>query len=70
MNDAFFGADPAQLRVGDEVAPGFAPVGDEGGERAALDAVGYVVNCFADDVVSAADCEGLQDDVSGASRGE
>jgi hypothetical protein len=37
-----------------------APVGDEGGESAAFDAVGYVVDCFADDVVSAADCEGLQ----------
>jgi hypothetical protein len=37
-----------------------APVGDEGGEGAAFDAVGDVVDCFADDVVAAADCEGLK----------
>jgi len=36
-----------------------APVCDEGGEGAAFDAVGDVVDGFADDVVSAADGEGL-----------
>lgn len=36
-----------------------APVFDEGGESAAFDAVGDVVDCFADDVVSTADGEGL-----------
>jgi hypothetical protein len=36
-----------------------APVSDEGGEGAAFDAAGDVVNCFADDVVTTADGEGL-----------
>ena len=36
-----------------------APVCDEGGEGAAFNAVGDVVDCFADDVVSAADSERL-----------
>lgn len=59
MDDALFWADPAQLRVVDEVAPGLAPVGDERGEGAAADAVGDVVDGGADDVVAAADGEGL-----------
>lgn len=40
VDDALLRADPAQLRVVDEVAPGLAPVGDEGVEGAAFDAVG------------------------------
>jgi hypothetical protein len=56
---SFLWPDPAQLRVRDKVAPCLAPVGDEGGEGAAFDAVGDVVDGFADDVVAAADCEGL-----------
>jgi len=59
MYNAFFGADPAQLGVLDEITPGLAPVGDEGGEGAAFDAVGDVVDGHADDVVAAADGEGL-----------
>lgn len=59
MDHAFFGADPSQLRVGDEVAPGDAPVGDEGGEGSSADTVGDVVYGVADDVVAAADCECL-----------
>jgi hypothetical protein len=30
VDDAFFGADPAELGVVDEMAPCLAPVGDEG----------------------------------------
>jgi hypothetical protein len=59
VDDALLWADPAELAVVDEVAPGLAPVGDEGGEGAALDAVGDVLDCRADNVVAAADCEGL-----------
>jgi len=59
VDDALFGADPAELAVVDEVAPGLAPVGDEGGEGAPLDPVGDVVDRRADDVVAAADREGL-----------
>ena len=59
MYDSFFRPNPAQLGVGDEVAPCLAPVCDEGGEGAAFDAVSDVVDCFADDVVSAANSEGL-----------
>ena len=36
-----------------------APVCDEAGEGAAFDAVGDVIDGFADDVVAAADREGL-----------
>jgi len=59
VDHALFGADPAQLAVVDEVAPGLAPVGDQAGEGAALDALGDVVDGGADDVVAAADGEGL-----------
>lgn len=60
MDYPLFGTDPAELRVVDEVAPGFAPVGYEGVEGVALDAVGEVGDCCADDFVAAADCEGLE----------
>jgi hypothetical protein len=66
VDDAFFGADPAELRVVDQVAPCLAPVFDEGFEGAAFDAVGEVGDCGADDFVTAADCEGLD----GVRRGE
>jgi len=69
--DSFLWPDPAQLRVRDEVAPCLAPVGDEGGERAALDAVGDVVDGFADDVVATADGEGLfEAPLADAEKGE
>ena len=61
MDDALLGAEPAQLGVVDEMAPGLAPVLDERGEGAALDAVGDVVDGGADDVVTTADSEGLSD---------
>lgn len=61
VDDALLRADPAQLRVVDEVAPCLAPVGDERVERAALDAIGEVRDGGADDFVAAADCEGLDD---------
>jgi len=59
MDNAFFGANPSKLGVGDEVPPGEAEVGDEGGECAVHDAVGDVVNGGADEVVAATDGEGL-----------
>lgn len=59
MNDTFFGTDPAQLGVRDKVPPGLAPVADERGEGATLDAVGDVVDCFANDIIAAANGEGL-----------
>lgn len=59
MDDALFGADPAELRVVDEMAPGLAPVFDERVEGAALDAVGEVGNGCAYDFVAAANGEGL-----------
>lgn len=59
MDHALFRADPAELGVVDQVSPGLAPVGDETGEGAAKDAVGDVVDGGADDVVAAADGEGL-----------
>lgn len=60
VDDAFLGADPAELRVVDEMAPCLAPVRDERFECAALDAVGEVRDGGADDLVAAADCEGLR----------
>lgn len=59
MDYAFFGTDPAELTVGDEVAPCLSPIRDEGGERAPFNAVGDVVNSLADNIVAAADGEGL-----------
>lgn len=59
MDDALFRADPAELAVVDEVAPCLAPVGDQARERAALDALGDVVDGCADNVVAAADGECL-----------
>jgi hypothetical protein len=60
VDDALFRADPAELRVVDEMAPGLAPVCDEGGEGAALETVGDVCDGGADNVVAAANSEGLQ----------
>lgn len=59
MDDAFFGTDPAKLRVRDEVPPGFAPVGDERGEGVPGYAVDKEGDGGADDLVAAADCESL-----------
>jgi hypothetical protein len=59
VDDALLGADPAELAVIDEVAPGLAPVGDERGKGASLDAVGDVVDGCADDVIATTDCKGL-----------
>jgi hypothetical protein len=59
VDDTLLWADPAQLRVVDEVAPCLAPVGDERVECAAFDAVGEVRDGGADDFIAAADCEGL-----------
>jgi hypothetical protein len=60
VDDTFFGTDPAELGIGDEMPPCEAPIGDEGGEGAAIYAVGDGVYCLADDLVAAADCEGLR----------
>ena len=59
MDDAFFWADPAQLRVIDEMSPSFAPIRDEGFEGAAFDAVREMGDGCADDLVAATNGEGL-----------
>jgi hypothetical protein len=59
MDDALFWADPAQLRIIDEVAPSFAPVRDERFESAAFDAIREMGDGCADDLVAATDGEGL-----------
>lgn len=59
MDDALLRADPPELAVVDEVAPRLSPVGDKGRECAALNALGDVADGCADDVVAAADGEGL-----------
>jgi hypothetical protein len=59
VDNTLFRANPAELGVIDEMAPGFAPVRDKGLKRVAFDAVCEVGNCRADDFVAAADCEGL-----------
>lgn len=55
----YFGADPAQLRVGDEMSPGLAHVCGELLECPPDDAGSDIFNCFADYVVPAADSECL-----------
>lgn len=64
MDDALFGPDPAQLAVVDKMAPGCAPVCDEGVEGAACDAACEVGDGEADDFVAAANREGLRPLVS------
>ena len=59
MNDALFWANPAQLRVVDEMTPCLAPVGDERVKSVALDAVCKMGNGRAYDLVSTANCESL-----------
>ena len=58
MDDSLLGPDPAQLAVGDEVAPGGAHVDDEGGEAAVQELGGKGGDGEADDVVAPADGEG------------
>jgi hypothetical protein len=59
MDDALLGADPAQLAIGDKVPPRLAPVGDEGRQGSSTEALGDMDNGGADNVVTAADGEGL-----------
>ena len=59
MDDTLFGADPAQLAVIDEVTPRLAPVVDERREGLAAKALGDVGDGGADNIVAAADGEGL-----------
>ncbi len=60
MDDALLRTDPAQLAVRNEIAPSLAPVCDEGGQSLATEAIGNLVNRSADNVVSAANGEGLR----------
>lgn len=59
MDDALFRTDPAELTVRDEVAPCFAPVGDEVGEVLAFDSGGEEGDCLTYYLVSTTDGEGL-----------
>jgi hypothetical protein len=59
VNDAFLGANPAQLGVGYKISPGLTPVGDQRGECAPFDAVGEAVNGSADNVIASANGKGL-----------
>lgn len=69
MNDTLFRSDPAQLAVGDEVAPGLTPVGGEFVEVFADDEGSEEGDGGADDFVAAADGEGLGLLVSGPPEG-
>lgn len=59
VDDALLGPDPPQLAVVDQVPPRLAPVLYQRRQRAPLDAVRDVLNGRADNVVAAADGEGL-----------
>lgn len=59
VHHALFRADPAELAVGDEVAPRAAPVGGEVGEVLVDDLGGEEGDGGANEFVAAADCEGL-----------
>lgn len=59
MDYAFFGPDPAELRVVYEMAPRLTPVGNERVKSAAFDTVCDVGDGEADYFVAAAYCEGL-----------
>jgi len=60
MDHALLWANPTQLAVVDEVSPGLAPVCDETGERAALDALRNVGDGSTDNVIAAPDRECLR----------
>lgn len=59
VDDTLLGADPAQLAVGDQVAPGLTPVGGELVEVFANDERGKKGNGSADNFIAATDSEGL-----------
>lgn len=60
MDDALLGADPAQLAVGDQVAPGLAPVSGELVEVLVNDERSQEGDGRADNFIAAADSEGLK----------
>jgi hypothetical protein len=59
VDDTLLGADPAQLAVGDQVAPGLAPVSGELVEVLANDERGKKGNGSADNLIAATDGESL-----------
>jgi hypothetical protein len=59
VDDTLLGADPAQLAVGDQVAPGLAPVSGELVDVLANDEWGKEGDSSADDLITATDSEGL-----------
>jgi hypothetical protein len=60
VDDTLLGTDPAQLAVGDQVAPGLAPVSGELVEVLANDERGQEGDGSADDFIATADSEGLE----------
>jgi hypothetical protein len=59
VDDTLLGTDPAQLAVGDQVAPGLAPVSGELVEVLANDERGKKGNGSADNLIAATDGESL-----------
>jgi hypothetical protein len=59
MDDTLLGANPAQLAVGDQVAPGLAPVSGELVQVLANDERGKKGDGSADNLIAATDSEGL-----------
>jgi hypothetical protein len=60
VDNTLLGADPPQLAVVDKVAPCLTPVGGQGRQRPALDSLGDMVDCGADNVVSTTNGECLK----------
>lgn len=60
MDDTLLGTDPAQLAVGNQVAPGLAPVSGKIVEVLANDERGQEGDGSADNFIASADSEGLE----------
>lgn len=59
MDDSLLGTDPAELAVGDEVAPGLAPVGSQLVQVFSNDKRCDELNGGADNLIAATNCECL-----------
>lgn len=59
MNNTFFRADPAKLRVGDYISPCTAPIGGKGVQCLAFDAVYEKGDSGTNDFIATAYGEGL-----------
>lgn len=60
MDNTLLWSDPAELRVVYQVAPCLSPVGNKGIECVALDAVGEIGDGGTYDLVTATNCESLE----------